>query len=415
MNSQITKPNKNPTNRLGPWHVDPFVFPNEVDIPRRQWLYGKFLIRKELSVLAGAGGTGKTSFATAIALSLASGRRLLGESVTSKCRVLYWSGEEPFEELQRRFTACAKFYKIDQSSISDRLFVENEEKLPFLLTNDSDSKVSEEFLFAFENFLIEKKIDVIIVDPLIAIHQFDENDNQKINQVASALKRLAKATNTAVLVLHHMRKGDSTGGSKSVDDARGARSLIDKARVVRAINPMSEQDAKNFGIQSEHRRRYVSYDPSGSKSNMTAATGAKQWFELQTVAINAQQTGNLDVGDEIAVVQPWNAPTTAEIKLSAEQTMAICEKISAGYDRKSSQSQQWAGNAVLSAMGSDFQCTNSQVEKILKNLVKLNTLRVIEKKDAKGVSRPSYEVGDIIFSTSTPASGCVGEVVKNLH
>jgi hypothetical protein len=51
------------------------------NIPHRHWLYGTYLIRGEITVLAAPGGVGKTALATGIAVEIATGIELLGEKI----------------------------------------------------------------------------------------------------------------------------------------------------------------------------------------------------------------------------------------------------------------------------------------------------------------------------------------------
>jgi hypothetical protein len=58
-----------------PLKATPFVWRDEADIPPRQWLYGKHLLRKFVSVDVAAGGIGKSSVKIGEALAMASNRR----------------------------------------------------------------------------------------------------------------------------------------------------------------------------------------------------------------------------------------------------------------------------------------------------------------------------------------------------
>jgi hypothetical protein len=48
------------------------------NIPHRRWLYGTYLIRGEITVLAAPGGAGKTALATGMAVEIATGTKLSG-------------------------------------------------------------------------------------------------------------------------------------------------------------------------------------------------------------------------------------------------------------------------------------------------------------------------------------------------
>ena len=66
---------------------------------------------------------------------------------------------------------------------------------------------------------------VLIVDPFVQTHQLNENDNGQINFLADRIRTIAKETNSAVMLVHHARKGSEQGIRG--ENARGASALKD--------------------------------------------------------------------------------------------------------------------------------------------------------------------------------------------
>jgi RecA-family ATPase len=63
-------------------------------IPPREWLYGKHLIRKFATATVAPGGVGKSSLELIEALSIVTGRDLLGKGmVPERGRVWWWNGK----------------------------------------------------------------------------------------------------------------------------------------------------------------------------------------------------------------------------------------------------------------------------------------------------------------------------------
>src|SRR5690606_4620106 len=58
----------------------PFIPVDPATIPPREWLYGRHLMRKFVSVTVAPGGVGKSSLAIVEAVAMASGKPLLGYS-----------------------------------------------------------------------------------------------------------------------------------------------------------------------------------------------------------------------------------------------------------------------------------------------------------------------------------------------
>jgi hypothetical protein len=114
------------------------------NIPHRQWLYGFDLVRGETTVIALPGGVGKSSLAIGMAISIATGKELLGEKVRGgdDLKVLLINGEDSGTEIMRRVWAfyLAHAHKIPGQNF-DRLYVAGADdarvqRLSFLRTTD---------------------------------------------------------------------------------------------------------------------------------------------------------------------------------------------------------------------------------------------------------------------------------------
>ena len=66
--------------------------------------------------------------------------------------------------------------------------------------------------------------DLLILDPLVELHDAQENDNTALRHVVAALRTIARLRNIAILLLHHTPKGDPRPGNQ--DAGRGARRSV---------------------------------------------------------------------------------------------------------------------------------------------------------------------------------------------
>jgi hypothetical protein len=85
----------------------PFSWIDPVQIPKREWLYGRHLIRRFPSATIAPGGFGKSSLIVTEALAMVTGRPLLGDQPAGRLRVWQINLEDPEDELQRRVAAAA--------------------------------------------------------------------------------------------------------------------------------------------------------------------------------------------------------------------------------------------------------------------------------------------------------------------
>ncbi len=108
-----------------PVRATPYLWTNPRDIPPRQFLYGRHLVRGFVSATVATGGVGKSSLKIAEALAMVSGRDLLAVGgIKRPLRVWYWNLEDPRDELRRRIQATAMRYGLDRADIDDRFFVD---------------------------------------------------------------------------------------------------------------------------------------------------------------------------------------------------------------------------------------------------------------------------------------------------
>ncbi len=112
-----------------------FVPSDPANIQPRAGLYGRHLIRRNVTVTVVPGCFGKSSLTIVQALELVTGRQLLGGWNAGPMRVWLFNLEDERSELDRRIAAAMKFYKIDPAHIGDRLFVDTGREQQLILAN----------------------------------------------------------------------------------------------------------------------------------------------------------------------------------------------------------------------------------------------------------------------------------------
>jgi hypothetical protein len=329
----------------------PFRWTNPARLPRRQWLYGRHLIRGEVSLTLAPGGVGKTSLAAAEAVAMATGRALLHDHPERALRVWWFNAEEPADEMARRLAAVVKHYRLPFDAFGDRLFMDNGHDLPLVLAEQGreGTRINTPVIDRLVEALRERRIDVMLVDPFVSTHAVHENDNSAIQQAASAWKNVAHRAGVAIGLAHHTRKPN--GREQTAEDSRGGDALVSKVRDARALNPMSETDARALAIPKHERHFYFSTG-TGGKSNMAPKSDRKMWFQLVSVglgngALNAPE-------DRVAVVTKWEPPQAVE-DLSPAAAARLADIMGEEEWRASPQAHRWVGRAVADAfeLGSD--------------------------------------------------------------
>lgn len=273
-------------------------------IAPRGWLLGNLFCREFLSSLLGDGATGKTAVRIACALALATGRHdIVAEHVFERCRVLYLSFEDGWEELRRRVRAAELHHRISKADTKDYLFLAaiSRSDLKLAMQRRNGDVTAGKLAAAVEQAVIRRGIDVVIMDPLIKTHGVQENDNNALDFVAEILSGLATKHGLAIDVPHHTRKGGSADPGNA-DVGRGASALKDAGRLVYTLTKMGKEDGELFAVPEADRYQYVRMD--SAKVNIAPAAKSARWFKLVGVEIG-NGTESYPNGDTVQTIERW--------------------------------------------------------------------------------------------------------------
>lgn len=361
----------------------PFAWRPEAEIPARQWLYGRHLIRKFLSVDVAAGGIGKSSLKIVESLAMTTGKPLLKKEIggDGPLRVWLYNLEDPDEETERRIHAAAKYYQIHPDEIGGRLFVNSGRDQPVCIAEEAPNgaRIVRPVVDAIVEQIRSLSIDVLTLDPFVSSHAISENDNRAIDLVAKEWSRIADTCNCSINLVHHVRKQNGT--EVTAESSRGAVSLIGAARSVIVYNRMSKEEGERAGIEPDKRGFY--FRTQNDKANLAPAEAA-DWHRMNNV--------DLDNGDSVGVACPWEWPNAFE-GVSTWQLKQVQARVADGNYRKDSQAADWVGSVVADVCGLDLQRDKPRIKEIVKQWVETDMLRYVEKDDGSRRMRWFVEVG----------------------
>ena len=185
--------------------------------------------RGAIVLLAGTGGTGKSSIAHQLCNLVATdwGEKekplWLGQPVNKKlCKgvCIYFSGEDGPAIISARNEI------FDPEGRAKRLMFQR---------TDFRNKKGDEIEFA--EFLDRLKtmptVPLLVVDPARKYLTGNEDDSAVVSEFFEAIERFAHERNTSVIVVHHLSKGAKPKSARDVvDELRGSQVFIDRPRVV---------------------------------------------------------------------------------------------------------------------------------------------------------------------------------------
>ncbi|HWV12585.1 MAG TPA: AAA family ATPase [Sphingobium sp.] len=371
--------------------ASPYAWRDPATIPPRPWVYGRWFLRGTVACVVAPGGAGKSTMLAGTALALASGQDFLGKKVwEGPKRVWLWNLEDDMDELSRSIQAAAVHHGLEPEDIAGRLFVDSGMEGVGLCTAveaDGQFKLLEPIYEALTAEIERRHIDVLIVDPFVSSHEVEENANSKIDKIAKAWGRVAKAANCVIVLVHHTSKAGSA--DVTAMSARGAVALINAARSTLVLNRMTDEQAQELGITPEMRGRYVSV--ADDKHNRAPAEKA-DWYEL--IGVDLGNGVDHHPGDSIAVAVPWTLPNPFD-DVTAQHLERVKNVIDGGGWRENAQSAQWAGHAVAQVLGldADNKADKGRIKSILRQWISNGALKVERRMDKTRQERPFIVVG----------------------
>ena len=378
------------SERSYPTPYDPV---DPASIPARRWIYGQHYIRSNVSVLASAGGVGKTSMQIVEALAICTGRPLLGEPVHEPCNVWIINLEDPLEELQRRVAAAMIHYNVTADEIRGKLFLDAGRDMNIIFARqDREGITVDDALVDYLTAKIsENSIGLVSIDPWVAATGINENDNVAMNAAVGAVRAVCDVTDCAASLVHHIRKGN--GDDANVDSIRGAGSLLGAARAARVINRVSMEDAMKLGVSETEALGIFRVDDG--KSNM-APPAAKAVFR-RMVGVQLPNKEYVGVATEYSMPDLFdgvNAKDAMKVQRDVGQAAQRGE-----FMRQNPQAKQWVGNVVAEALGldADKKHEKAKVNAIVKKWIETDVLRIEREKDLRtGRDVPVVVVGEWI-------------------
>jgi len=372
----------------------PFQWRDPSLIPRRQFLYGYELRRKQLSAVIAPGAAGKTTYKVGRAICMATGKNLLDTPIwNGPHRVWLWNLEDELEEVEKTVHAFLKAWDLSPDDLGDRLYIDGIDSVASgsLKLATDDGRGGFRIMRPVSESLIEelraRQIDYLDIDPFVSSHSVDENNNGAIDAVSKEWVRIAHEANCAVGLAHHVRKPN--GAEATAFDARGAVSMINAARSCLVFQKMTKEVAQDFRIPDCDRKRYFSvYD---DKNNKAPAPSSANWFRFVSVGLgNGDQTGP---EDSIGAIECWEAPDTFA-GVTARQLYFVQQQIdeNPAKARKHSASAQWVGKLVAYVLDLNVndEADKRRIGKMISTWIGNGALRVVER------ATPSKEIKEFV-------------------
>jgi putative DNA primase/helicase len=201
-----------------------------------EWLWDGFLPRGKLTLLAGAGGTGKSTIAFSMAATITTGGVWPdGERCAVPGNVLIWSSEDdPADTIKPRLMAVgadANRYGVITGTID-----ENNQRDAFDPARDMDS---------LRDAIAQiGGIALLVIDPIVTAVTGDMHRANDVRRSLQIIVDFAAEQNCAVLGITHFAKG--TAGTNAADRVIGSQAFAALARMVLVTEKDKDSNRRVF-------------------------------------------------------------------------------------------------------------------------------------------------------------------------
>jgi hypothetical protein len=274
------------------------------NIRPREFLYDTIVGRKYVSMIVAPAGAGKSIFTMQLAISAASNTAWGDWHPAQKdLNIWIYNNEEGQDELFRRIKAIMLHNQVTKKDFGGRFYIDSGETNPISIAKVNDNSVVHTPDYeGLKKEVLNRKIDLLIIDPFAETHSVTENSNEQIKDVVRLYRDIAFQANCAVLLVHHTRKG-SAESAGDADSARGGGSQIGVVRRMFTLSSMTHKEAEKIGVPPEKRKWFVRFDDA--KTNITAPVEATRWLKFKSIAI-MNGSGLYPEGDKVGVLEHTN-------------------------------------------------------------------------------------------------------------
>jgi len=259
--------------------------------PARPWIVPEWLPSRQVTLLTGDGGTGKSQIAMQLQASASGGTLWLGLPVV-QCRSIGFYAEDDDDELHRRLHGIAALTQASPETLSDmhwRSVLGDEAEM--VEVDETGTIQPTPYFRELERIVLNYKARLLVLDAVTNLFGGDEIRRRQVNAFILLLRQLAIKMDGAVLLLGHpsasgIASGSGLSGSTHWHNA--VRSRFYFARVIdEDADPdertLSKMKANYAGAGDVLRVRwqpggFVALDEPGSVDRAAQASKAERVF-----------------------------------------------------------------------------------------------------------------------------------------
>ncbi len=213
-----------------------------IEFPKIMWRIESMLPIAGKGIFSGVAGVGKSWILAELARCVALGVPFLGKFPVAQTNVLILDEDMGFQELQRRWKQLPN--------------VEDLHSKIFFLSLTNLRLDSKDDIQCIQKVIESNNIGLLIIDPLIGTHSFDENDAKAMRKFFDQFKEF-KIKNISILFAHHHRKQSFLGRKNLLEGIRGSSGIVADIESALAV----EEDGEFLVISQTKNRNAEKLKP----------------------------------------------------------------------------------------------------------------------------------------------------------
>ncbi len=268
--------------------IEPFPVLRAADIPiddkRPRWLIEGLWSASAVGLLSGHPKVGKSWLGLELATSVASGTPCLGHfPVRTPGHALVYLAEDSLPEVRERLQCLAQHRQLELADLDVHVITTPRLRLDL----DGDRRRLLETVRALQPRLL-------LLDPLVRLHNVDENDAQQVSALLAGLRDLQRRCDLAIVIVHHARKAPATQDGQALRGSGDLWAFADSALYLR-------RERDRLRLTMEHRAapapepihlRLVDHDPHTVHLEVDRDTNTHQPDTLEVAVLRALGTAH---------------------------------------------------------------------------------------------------------------------------
>ncbi|WP_100960390.1 AAA family ATPase [Bosea sp. FBZP-16] len=197
-------------------------------VPEREWFIDGLIPTRQVTMLAGDGGVGKSLLGVQIAAAACLGVETLGLN-PARCGVVYLGAEDEADEFHRRLADIVAAHDRTLADLADFRLIPLADRDALLATPDPKGVMQPTSNFtSLDNHIARHQPGLVILDTSADLFGGDEIKRGQVRQFVAMLRGLAIKWNCAVVLLSHpsvsgMQTGSGTSGSTAWNNSVRSR------------------------------------------------------------------------------------------------------------------------------------------------------------------------------------------------